>query len=84
MEPVAPQIKTFSPLIDESYDEIEAGYLRQRAIIKEVKRLCDLPLYQLDALYRKLVDVLVYNQDHLLSHSADTIDLDNFYKFLAK
>lgn len=76
--------KTFSPLIDESYDEIEAGHLRQRAIVKEVKRLCDLPLYQLDALYRKLIDILVHNQNHLLSHSADTIDLDNFYKFLAK
>lgn len=35
--------KTFSPHINESYDEIEDDQLRQEAIIREIKRLYDMP-----------------------------------------
>jgi hypothetical protein len=34
--------KTYSPVIDESYDSIEDNYLRMIAILKEVNRLCKL------------------------------------------
>lgn len=34
--------KTFSPVIDESYDSIEDNYIRLIAILKEVNRLCKL------------------------------------------
>ena len=66
--------KTFSHCIDESYDLIEDDYDRLEAIVKELKRICSLPLAQLQLLYDCSARVIEHNYNHYLSNDW-TFDL---------
>jgi len=62
--------KTFSPFIDESYDNESNNSIRLQKIYQEIKRLCDMPIQELHNWYWSMEDILMHNQNHLV----------NFYK----
>lgn len=55
--------KTFSPIIDESYDEIEDAEERFEAIMLCMQKLCE---QNPKAVYRKLEHVLEHNKKHFI------------------
>ena len=57
--------KTFDFLIDETYDTIEDNDLRMELIIKEIKKLNDIPMYELHDIIKSNVDTLKHNYDLL-------------------
>lgn len=57
--------KTFHPFINESYDNIENDIERDDFIIKEVKRLMDLPLNKWKHLLIEMSSILDHNYKHL-------------------
>ena len=52
--------KTFSPWINESYDDITNNYLRLEAIKQEIDRLADLDITHL---YQELLPILEHNRE---------------------
>lgn len=57
--------RSFSPYIDESYDEIEDDKLRLITIAKEVKRLCHLSRMELDEFLIGCRKICEFNWNHL-------------------
>lgn len=55
--------KTFSPYIDESYDNIEDDNARMDAIANEVKRLCELSEEEALDWQRNVKDIVEYNKN---------------------
>jgi hypothetical protein len=56
--------KTFSPLINEDYDECTDFRQRFNLIESEISRLSALSLSEIHDIYYQLKDVLIYNQTH--------------------
>jgi hypothetical protein len=77
--------KTFSPLIDESYDDIQDYNERVQAVIKEIKRLHDMPIEQFDELVNQCKPIIEYNYKHLLSEMykpwPSNFKMSNLLKF---
>ena len=74
--------KTFSPYIDESYDDIEDKGERFRQAYDEIDRLLSMTIEELHDLYWKMEEILIYNQEHLLNiHRNEELSTD-FFKFL--
>jgi len=74
--------KTFSPFIDESYDDEPDEVTRIHKIYSEITRLCSMPKEELHVWYWKMEDILVHNHDHFLQfHKTDTHNL-NLIKYL--
>lgn len=65
--------KTFSPLIDESYDLEQHPYKRMKLIIKEIKRLSNFTMEEMNDWYKEFESILNHNYDVLF----DTSSLDN-------
>ena len=61
--------KTFSSLIDESYDSIIDPANRLRAIVKLMANINDLPLKEYKELVQELDQIAVYNKHHFFSES---------------
>jgi hypothetical protein len=59
--------KTFSPFIDESYDEEEDEIKRFNLIYSEVQRLCSMSLEELHSWYWCMEEILIHNHSHLLT-----------------
>tara|TARA_Y100000310_G_scaffold88137_1_gene85047 strand:+ start:1837 stop:2988 length:1152 start_codon:yes stop_codon:yes gene_type:complete len=59
--------KTFPMLFDESYDEIEDDSLRLNKIIEEIDRVCKLDDDELQELYGEALEVVIHNQNIILS-----------------
>jgi hypothetical protein len=57
--------KTFDWLIDETYDTIEDNDLRMELIVKEIKKLNDIPIYELDNIIKLNFNILKHNHDLL-------------------
>ena len=79
--------KTFSPFIDESYDEISSTEFRMKAIFKEIKRLCELDKEEIHKMYQKLLPILQHNLTHFMNNTGDIIDKEleeNILPFLKK
>ena len=74
--------KTFSPWIDESYDDEEDHEKRLFMIIEEVKRLCNMKKTDMDEWYSEMKDILIHNQNHLLNYKIQ--DYDKIYEFVKK
>ena len=55
--------KTFSPYIDESYDEVISPFRRMQKITKEVKRLCSMSKEDLHKWYYGMLDILEHNRE---------------------
>lgn len=62
--------KTFAPFIDETYDEILNPVLRMKAILNEIDRLSALPIEVIHDWYHSIIDILIYNRNHLSSMRA--------------
>lgn len=58
--------KTFTPWINESYDQIENNYLRFEAIKAEIDRIATLSIDELNNIYQEMMPVLEYNRQHYL------------------
>jgi hypothetical protein len=56
--------KTFSPLINEDYDDCTDFRQRFNLIESEISRLSALSLSEIHDIYYQLKDVLIYNQNH--------------------
>lgn len=56
--------KTFSPLINEEYDECTDFKQRFKLIESEISRLSALSLSEIHDIYYQLREVLIYNQNH--------------------
>ena len=57
--------KTFSPFIDESYDNERDSYKRMELIEKEIIKLKNMPINELHDWYYSIVDILIFNKKHL-------------------
>ena len=57
--------KTFSPWIDESYDDEKNSVKRMSLIVEEIKRISKLPLKEIDKLYFDMDLVLKHNSSQL-------------------
>ena len=61
--------KTFSPWIDESYDEEEDCEKRFLMIVDEIKRLCDMSLEEIHEWYHEMEDILKHNWRRILDYN---------------
>lgn len=78
--------KTFSPFIDETYDDIEDPYQRIEYIFTEIDRLCAMSLDQIHELYCQLWNNVLHNfqfyTTRLLKVAEDDINKNIFSKLL--
>jgi len=75
--------KTFSPFIDESYDDEENGAERFKMIINEIERLSKFSLEEIHNWYHSIFeDVLVYNQKLFLTYADGKLMKEFFIKNL--
>ena len=72
--------KTFSPWIDESFDEEENHEKRLYMIVNEIKRLCSISKEKMNKWYYEMKDVLIYNQNHLLNFKLE--DYSKIYNYI--
>jgi len=61
--------KSFSPWIDESYDEEEDCEKRMLMIVNEIKRLCSMSLEEIHEWYHDMEDLLKYNWKRILDYN---------------
>lgn len=73
--------KTFSPFIDESYDEIEVDHLRMDAVIRELNRLKSFTDAQWLEFQHNVRDILEHNAKILWSKNRFS-KIDDFTKLL--
>ncbi len=57
--------KTFSPFIDESYDREPDKYKRMEKIEIEIAKLKNKSIEEIHNWYYSIIDILIYNQQHL-------------------
>ncbi|MAR20490.1 MAG: hypothetical protein CMD25_00265 [Flavobacteriales bacterium] len=55
--------KTFSPFIDESYDETLSPFKRMQKITKEIKRLCSMSDDEIHKWFLGMKDILIHNRN---------------------
>ena len=60
--------KTFSPWINESYDEEVDNDKRFFMILDEIKRLCSMSKEEIHKWYYEMEDILLYNQEHFANY----------------
>jgi len=68
--------QTFSPFINEEYDEIHDPWDRMIAIVDEVERLCNIPIDQIKQAMYQHQEILEHNYNHLITQpqrDADTV-----------
>ena len=70
--------KTFSSIIDESYDDIENDKRRVAAVCKEIKRLMSKPFTEFKKDMKQLEDICNYNYDRYFYNKEKY--KDKFYK----
>lgn len=74
--------KTFSPWIDESYDNEKVAHKRLKMIVSEVKRLCEMSEDEIYTWYWEMQDILEHNREHLIKiYESEPLTKD-FVNFL--
>lgn len=68
--------KTFSPYIDESYDNITNNGERMQAIVEEVKKICTLPQDEYENLINNLKPIVEYNLELFIKLNIDNTLLE--------
>lgn len=63
--------KTFSPFMNESYDNVENLFGRQNMIVNEVNRLSNMPANEFNELMANCKEIAKYNYDVLMSRIHD-------------
>ena len=66
--------KSFSPWIDESYDEEEDCEKRFLMIVNEIKRLCSMSLEEIHEWYHEMEDILKHNWRRILNYNPTPFD----------
>lgn len=74
--------KTFSPFIDESYDDEPDESKRVQMIYNEIKRLCSMSKEELHNWYWQMEDILLHNRNHLLEFHKNDIHAVNLIEYL--
>jgi hypothetical protein len=59
--------KTFSPFIDESYDDVFDPIERMKLILQEIDRINSLPVKKIHDWYHSIKDILIFNRNKLES-----------------
>lgn len=73
--------KTFSPWIDESYDQVTDPELRLDMIAAEIIKLCSLSMPDLQQMHQEMMPILNYNKKHFFGEFRHIIVeelVDNF------
>lgn len=68
--------KTFSPFIDESYDDETSTFKRTEMIANEVARLCKMSTEELHEWYWNMQDILIHNHNWLLNFKERPLGLE--------
>ena len=81
--------KTFSPYINESYDNEKTTFRRMQKITKEVKRICSMSQDEMHKWYYQMEDILIHNRELIKKygeryHESQREVIDNLYKDLIK
>lgn len=81
--------KTFSPFIDESYDNEKTTFKRMQKITSEVKRICSMSQDEMHEWYYEMQDILIYNRELIKKygeryHESQREVIDNAYEELMK
>ena len=81
--------KTFSPFIDESYDNEKTTFKRMQKITKEIKRICSMSQDEMHEWYCQMEDILVHNRELIKKygeryHESQREVIDNLYEELIK
>lgn len=71
--------KTFSPFIDESYDNERDPITRIQIIEKEIVKFKNMSLGQIHEWYYSITDILVHNQQNIMNYK-DYNPLENLWK----
>jgi len=71
--------KTFDFLIDETYDTIEDNDLRMELIIKEIKKLNNIPISKLDTIIKLNFNILKHNYDLLNTFGKQTQITEDYF-----
>ena len=66
--------KTFSDIIDESYDDEKNWVIRSNIVFREMGRISLLPLEKVDEMYWKIEDILKHNFFHLSKYVSNVDD----------
>lgn len=73
--------KTFSPFIDESYDEEKNDAKRLQMICFEIKRLSKLSLEEIHDWYISIIPILEYNRNHAMQFAKRNMFTNNLNKY---
>lgn len=76
--------KTFSPFIDESYDNETNEVTRIQKIYAEITRLCNMPKEEIHAWYWSMEDILIHNHNRVLELYKDDIKGIELIKYLVE
>lgn len=74
--------KTFSDIIDESYDVEEVFYKRLLMVFEEIKRLCSLEVNTLKEKIKQMDDIVNHNYDHFLKNTWDFNLISNIQSYM--
>ena len=61
--------KSFSPFIDENYDVEGDPDIRSELLLKEMVRLCDIPINKMLDWYGDQSDILIHNYDIFMTNT---------------
>jgi len=61
--------KSFSPWINEDYDKEHDPDVRSELLLKEMIRLCDMPINKLLDWYGEQSDILIHNYNHFMNNT---------------
>jgi len=67
--------KTFSPIINEDYDNEQDNEKRMDMVIKEIKKFSEMPITEVDRIFWQFKDILVHNFLHLKKYINDIDDI---------
>ena len=67
--------KTFSPIINEDYDNEQDSEKRMDMVIQEIKKFSEMPITEVDRIFWQFKDILVHNFLHLKKYINDIDDI---------
>lgn len=70
--------KTFSPFIDESYDNVENNDDRINVLLNEIKRIINLPEDERNYIITQCKDICEHNYQLLKTHHNEIVFINNF------
>ena len=72
--------KSFSPFIDEIYDGVQDPDVRSELLLKEIQRLCEIPINKMLDWYGDQSDILIHNYDVFMTNKHLEVSTKQFLK----